>query len=136
MSNAVKQATTTVLLKIAAADGEINIDELELIEVFADDQPADQLFANAHSMELPDLLSDIEKPEDRFVIRLKAQLMALSDGTIFTDEQKLIDTLVKELPLPDDLEKFILEVLDNEAKGTSIIDSEELAMIYQKSSFA
>jgi len=83
MSNAVKQATTTVLLKIAAADGEINIDELELIEVFADDQPADQLFANAHSMELPDLLSDIEKPEDRFVIRLKAQLMALSDGTIF-----------------------------------------------------
>jgi len=135
MSNCVKKATTTILLKLASSDGEINVDELDIIEKFADDQPADELFSNAIQMDVPEIVEDITKPEDRFFIRLKAQFMVASDGEVTEHEKALIKKLQKALPLSDEQEKLLLTAIAYEKEEGETLDSPEFKEMYANSSF-
>ena len=137
MSNCVKKATTTILLKLASSDREINIDELELIEKFADDQPADELFSNAVELDIPELVEEVDKLEDRFVIRMKARFMAEADGVITPEEQRLIDKLAVALSLPDDYVALLHKAVELEyTREDGAMQDAEIKAIYMNSSFA
>ena len=136
MLNSVKSVATCILLKIAVADGEIDNEELELLEEFNDGKNAKELQHIGEKSSFEELVAQISKPEDRFFIRLRAQMMAEADGVVDANEQKLLDELIIGLPLSKELESLLGDVLEEELEGTKKADMEKIEALYLNSSFA
>ncbi len=136
MLNSVKSVATCILVKIADADGEIDNEELERLEEFNDGKNAKELQHIGEKSSFEELVAQISKPEDRFFIRLRAQMMAEADGVVDANEQKLLDELIIGLPLSKELESLLGDVLEEELEGTKKADMEKIEALYLNSSFA
>ena len=136
MLNSEKSVATCILVKIAVADGEIDNEELELLEEFNDGKNAKELQHIGEKSSFEELVAQISKPEDRFFIRLRAQMMAEADGVVDANEQKLLDELIIGLPLSKELESLLGDVLEEELEGTKKADMEKIEALYLNSSFA
>jgi len=136
MVNNIKQIATSVLLKIALADGVLKEGELDLIEELSGGQAVDDLLKETRETDLDELLAQVNKPADRFFIRLRAQLMAESDGLVDEKEQEVLDKLVSKLSISPKLENLLADVLEHELEGTTNIEFIDVEKLYHQSSFA
>jgi len=136
MLNPVKQAATSILVKVAKADGKIDEHELNVLKEFTGDESYHHAVEQAEKSDLASLASEISKAEDRFFIRLRAQLMAEADGVVDTAEQSILDQLVADLPLPKELESLLGDVIEQELEGTINVDLAKIEQLYHQSSFA
>jgi len=124
-----------VLIKIAQADGKISPEEQILLQEIGSQHSLPQLISQANAVNLDTLLSQLTLPADRFFVRLRAQLMAESDGIIDATEHAILDALLEHLPLPEHLEHLLDLALNQELDGDDTLPMEQVEALYIESSF-
>jgi hypothetical protein len=89
-----------VVAKMALLNNEISRAEREFLEPLL--PPAvslEQLFAEAQSRELPELLQNVHSYPDKFLVAWRAARMAYADGLLQASEEAFYDRLLTDLEI-------------------------------------
>ncbi len=105
-----RSAAVAVTAKMALMDGEIGNPERALLEELLGTGPiVDEVVEYARTVPLKDLLTRVNRYEDRFFVTYRAYFMAAADGTLDIAELRIFNRLVREFAIASGDRDLIVE---------------------------
>jgi hypothetical protein len=135
-----RTAALTLMAKMALADGSVKPNERDLLGemlcapgVFND---ITLLLEDAHQHELAALSRQLKRYEDRFLVALRAYVVAHADGALVAEEHRMYRELVALLDLTGEDVQLIARAEQHLREEQPHSDSQRIMQIYRSSSFA